>query len=465
MKELPQTLFDVYALALPAGLAFGNDLPCGAWTSGNDETLGVLTRNDVNGTYGCLVMRRRVDNVWTTLKREVGIPGEWRATEAIKPFLEGSPPREPIPSGIRRRAPLWDTEGVEPSNIFQSLAQPSRRIGAWMLNQLYLAMPNPDQNWVRDCQTENFHTRLWEACLLACFREQGLKVEQEFPSPDFRISNRAGGEAWVEAVTTNPPVRYEHYGAEPSDAPEDRKEKLIGPAAVRYAKTIRSKLQKEYHLMPHVRGKPFALAVADYHAPSSMVWSREALPCYLYGQFPKVVEIDGEQVAVEEEVKVLLGAEGIPAGLFCSDQYSYLSAILFSNGCTLPKLSRVGISAGAAEKEYRYVRIGEFYDRTPGALVGIPFCMDVASQEYKDLWQPYGYEPWSAELEVYHNPYASYPIPDALLPEATHWRMIDGEGICRAFYRYSILRSRTLVQKASDPMPTLDQILGKRDAT
>jgi hypothetical protein len=147
--------------------------------------------------------------------------------------------------------------------------------------------------------------------------------------------------------------------------------------------------------------------------------------------------------------------------LFCSDEYAHVSAILFSNGCTLPKLSRVGISAGAEETEYRYVRIGEFFDRTPGALVGIPFCLDVTSHEYKNLWQPYGYEPWSAELEVYHNPYATHPIPDELLPEASHWRMIDGEGTVRAFYPYSILRSRTLVQKISDSMPTLDQILGQ----
>lgn len=451
----------MYALALPAGLGFGNDTPCGAWISESNITLGVLTRNNVGSTYGCLIMRRRHDDVWAVLKREMGIPSEWRAMEVIKSFMEGSPSREPVPPGIQRRFPLWDINGIEASKIFQSLTHPHRRVGAWMLNQLYLAMPNPDQNWARDCQTGNFHTRLWEAYLLACFREQGLRVEQPFPSPDFHISNRRGGEAWIEAVTTNPPVRYDHYGAKPSEAPEDRTEKLIGPAAVRFAKTIRSKLQKDYHLLPHVKGRPFAIAVADFHAPSSMVWSREALPSYLYGQLAKVVEIGGKKVAVEEEVKVLLGAESISAGLFCSNEYAHVSAILFSNGCTLPKLSRVGISAGAEETDYRYVRIGEYFDRTPGALVGIPFCLDVTSQEYRNLWEPYSYEPWSAELEVYHNPYAAHPIPDELLPEASHWRMLNGEGIVRAFYPYSILRSRTLVQKISDPMPTLDQLLGQ----
>jgi len=109
-----------------------------------------------------------------------------------------------------------------PSVVFKSLFDPSRRIGAWALNQLYLALPSPDRNWVPDCQTENFHTRLWEAHLLAIFREQGLLVTQPKESPDFHIENRLGGEAWVEAVTANPEERYEHFGASPVPPPADR---------------------------------------------------------------------------------------------------------------------------------------------------------------------------------------------------------------------------------------------------
>jgi hypothetical protein len=65
------------------------------------------------------------------------------------------------------------------------------------------------------------------------------------------------------------------------------------------------------------------------------------------------------------------------------------------------------------------MRIGQFFDRDPGALEGIPFCLDVTSDEYRALW-PQGYEPWSAELEVFHNPYARYPVPFELVPEGKH---------------------------------------------
>ena len=68
------------------------------------------------------------------------------------------------------------------------------------------------------------------------------------------------------------------------------------------------------------------------------------------------------------------------------------------------------MSAGALTKGLRYVRFGKFYDQTPGALEGIPFCLDITSDEYRALW-PQGYEPWSAELEIFHNPFARFPFP------------------------------------------------------
>ncbi len=328
-----------------------------------------------------------------------------------------------------------------------------------MLNQLYLALPNPDRNWAGDCQTGNFHCRLWEAHLLASFREQGLLVTQNYKSPDFCVSNRDSDEVWIEAVTANPIERYEHYGAEPVDPPQERRERVLGTAAVRFFKTIRNKLDKQYDVLPQVVGKPFALALADFHAPSSLVWSREALACYLYGLFPRIVERDGIKVAEAEEVEVLLGEQNIPSGLFRSEENAGLSAIIFSNACSIAKLSRVGVSAGAAVKDYRYVRIGEFFDRTPGAIRGTPFSMDVASAEYRALWPPYSYEPWSAEIEIFHNPMARHPIPEEMFPELTHWREFNGEIGSHSFFEKSVLKSHTLIINASDPVPDVAEVV------
>jgi hypothetical protein len=71
----------------------------------------------------------------------------------------------------------------------------------------------------------------------------------------------------------------------------------------------------------------------------------------------------------------LLGASAFRAGLFADDQHAELSAVIFSNACSIAKLNRVTISAGAAPKGLRYMPIGKFFDRSPGALEGIPFCL------------------------------------------------------------------------------------------
>ncbi|WP_041535983.1 hypothetical protein [Parvibaculum lavamentivorans] len=107
------------------------------------------------------------------------------------------------------------------------------------------------------------------------------------------------------------------------------------------------------------------------------------------------------------------------------------------------------------------MRFGEFFDRAPGALKGIPFCLDITSEEYRNLW-PHGYEPWVAEMEVFHNPFARHPVPFELLPEAQHWFEADGEWQCSSVYETSILWSQTWVTDADKPAPTLQDFMERK---
>lgn len=457
MVPLAQTQFDVFALALPRGHGFGDRPPFEAWRSEDGRGCAILTRHIDDGSFGLIVMRRREDAVWVVVIDNIScVDAEEARTRADAALLEGAQ-FEPLPPGVQRRPALHDLRGREASEIFRTLTRPSHHNAAWLLNQLYLSLPRPDRNWAADCQTENFHARLWEAQLLASFREQGLLVTQPFEAPDFRIENRRGGTAWVEAVTANPQVRFEPVNAMPTSQPEETAELFFGAAALRFAKTIGNKLQRKDADLPHVAGVPFAIALADFHAAASMVWSREALLGYLYGLSAKLVEIDGRRVALASEATTLLGPSAFPAGLFRTPDHRELSAIIFTNACTLGKLNRVAMSSGASSNGLRYVRYGRFYDRTPGALDGIPFSLDVTSAAYRALW-PQGYEPWSAELEVFHNPFARHPLPEALLPEATHWIEVDGAIDCRSHYATNILWSRTLIQSQSEAVPAYDEI-------
>lgn len=460
MNQLPYTMFNVFALALPRGLGFGENLPKNAWTSSDGITVCALTANTTSGKFGVLVMRRREDDVWAVLQRDDDAFSEDDAMAIIKQACVAGLPKVALPPGAKRRPPLPSPNTKKsPSNIFMDLGQHFRERGAWMLNQLYLAMPNPDDNWASDCRTENFHTRLWEAILFASLREQGLLVSQDYPSPDFHVTNRKGGEAWIEAVTANPSVPYDHANAVEVPAPQDLRERMLGSAAVRFAKTIRSKMERGYARMPHVEGKPFVLAIADFHAPGSMMWSRVALIGYLYGFLARQLEVDGQRVAVWEDADTLLGPDEIPAGLFNLTEGEELSAVIFSQGATMSKLSRVAVSFGGQTGDYRYVRVGEFADFTPGAMRGKPFSMDVNTDEYRTLWEPYGYEPWTAEMEIFHNPNARNRVNPALFPEATHWLLVNGEMECLRFFKESILESRTLVLGAHEPVPTVDNLI------
>lgn len=82
----------------------------------------------------------------------------------------------------------------------------------------------------------------------------------------------------------------------------------------------------------------------------------------------------------------------------------------------------------------------------------------MTSDNYKHLW-PAGREPWSAELEVFHNPFARHPVAFDLLPEATHWFDQDGEVISSTIYEHSILWSKTMILNADDQAPTLQDFV------
>lgn len=464
MRKIPQWEFDFYALSLPRGHGFGNEPPVGAWGGSDGLACGIVTWNSATKAFGTIVMRRRSDSVWTITGRSDGFGSMDAAIQALKPSLaEGIPP-EPVPSGVVGHPPLFDLKDREPSDTFRLLATAARQPAAWALKQLYLALPRPDRNWVSDCQTTNFHTRIWEAQLLVSFREQGLLVEQPFESPDFRIENRLGGEAWVEAVTANAPVPYNHVNAPFAEIPTDREEIFFGSAALRFAKTIGNKLARRYDQLSHVMGKPFILAVADFHASGSMMWSREGLIGYLQGSGATAAEVDGRLQAVPMPAATLLSPAQFPAGLFANDGCAELSAVIFSNACSISKLNRVPISAAGTPAGYRYTRMGEFFDREPGALEGIPFCLDITSDEYRNLW-PHRYEPWTAEIEVIHNPFARHPVPLELLPEAQHWFEVDGEWQCSSVYETSILWSQTWITDADKPAPTLQHILEAKRST
>ena len=433
--------FDLYALSLPHGPNYDPFVIRSGWKSCDNRCVGVLLNDPNKGDIRVLVLRRQVDHRFVVTHQRAGLLSEDAALNELLAAMRPDDPPEQIPPGVKRRQLLFQPGSRPIGGYFKLLTGTVTHFPAWItIGEVYLAMPQPDGNFVPDFQTANFNSRLWELYLLAAFREQGICVTQDYPSPDFFIE-RSGSDCYVEAVTANPNQSRVQGYAPPTFAPTDQTERLLGPPAVRFAKTLGSKLQRSYDSLPHVHGKPFALAIADFHAPSSMVWSREALPCYLYGLHPQVMDGPNGPKAFGTPVDILLGESDFPAGLFRDSSMTYLSAVIFSNAATLGKFNRMGYLAGWRPPGLKMVRDGLLFDRTPGALQPIPFKLDILSDEYTALW-PLG-EAWCQELEVYHNPIADRPVDFDLLPGATHWFECEGEIVCSSMWESSVVSSIT----------------------
>ena len=443
IRPISEREFELYALSLPRGPNFEHHVLHSAWKTPRSEAVGAVLIDPEQLTFRALVMRRGVDHRLVVTHQSGNQSSPDEAAAVVAREMRPDDPPEALAPGQKRRSELFATGKKRFSDQFKILTGTVTHAPALVtIGEVFLAMPNPDDNFVPDFQTENFDSRLWELYLLACFREQGVMVTQDHPSPDFHI-DRDGHYCWVEAVTANPQDRSAQDVTVPVHAPEDRTQRLLGAPAARFAKTLRSKLQREYEKLPHVRGQPFALAIADFHASSSMVWSREALPCYLYGVHPRVSEgPEGQQTSMEL-IHTLLGDQQIPAGLFRNPAMAHVSAVIFSNAATFSKFNRMGFLAGWRPKGLTMIRDGILFDRNPGAIEPKPFRFDVLSDEYASLWP--GGEAWCQELDVFHNPQAKYPLAYDLLPGATHWFERDGDIECSTIWEWSVLSSVTQI--------------------
>ncbi|MDR7193268.1 hypothetical protein [Luteimonas terrae] len=436
--------FELYALSLERGPNFHPAHIFSSYQTVRGSASGCILLNPERRTFSSVALRRRIDHCWVKVGESGTYPTPEAALDQLSINMGSGGPPEPLPPGDRRRRPLLKAGQREASPDFDLLTSTTSHLPALMaIGECYLALPNPDANFVTDLQSGNFASRLFELYLLACFREQGLIVRQDHVSPDFWIE-KDGKECWIEAVTANSEDPHKGGIGDWVHAPEDRIERLTGGPAERFAKTLRSKLQRNYQELDHVKGRSFAIAIADFHESGSMVWSREALPTYLYGMRADVEENEGQRRAVGTPITNLTGKHAIRAGLFRDPDFSHLSAVIFSNAATLAKFNRMGFLAGWRPAGMTMIRNGILFDRTPGALEPIPFEMSVESAEYEALW-PWG-EAWCQELEVYHNPLAAHPIAFDLIPGATHWFERDGDIECDTIWANSVLASITHVR-------------------
>ena len=340
---------------------------------------------------------------------------------------------------------------------------PNQSAARAMLTEIARWVPDLDGNLVLDFQTTGYSARTWEFYLYAAMRALGFAIGHTHAVPDLCLE-KTGHKVFIEAVTANgaDPMTSAMAPGAPEGPPEDFWRVVEEELPLKFGSPLHSKMKKRYWEAPHVAGHPFVLAIADFHAPGSMVWSHTAVPIYLYGVGASVTtDADGKRAAVEKAISQWrAGTKTVSAPFFWQPDTQHVSAVLFSNAGTISKFNRMGVRAGFGDRFVSLVRRGGTNDPSPGALDAVAFDLDIEHPDYA--------EDWADELCMYHNPNASLPVDEALFPGITHYRIVAGEGLWRGpaprvlFSSTTTVdfigrKSRTELKAARKP----DTILGK----
>ncbi|MCJ2189024.1 hypothetical protein [Novosphingobium beihaiensis] len=311
------------------------------------------------------------------------------------------------------------------------LNTPGRAPARAVLKELGPWLAPSDPHFVKEFQTKQFDQRLWELYLWAMLRELAYDVTQP-EAPDFHcVSPR--GEFTVEATTCAPSIGGVLADHPDPQTPEEMKEFLQNYMPMKFGNALTGKLNKKnaagenYWERGPGAGKPFVLAIADFHKPGgngeigSMTYTQEALWLYLFGHRIEWEFIDGSlsirSVKLEDHT---YKTKKIETGFFDLDGAENISAVVFSNAGTLAKFDRMGVDAGYAPEDHRYYRIGFRLDPDPNAVVGTPFSEEVVVDNQ---------ELWSDEIQVFHNPNAKVPLPLEAFAGTTQHRFENGQHV------------------------------------
>ncbi|MCK7244798.1 hypothetical protein [Enterobacter asburiae] len=278
-----------------------------------------------------------------------------------------------------------------------------------------------DGNFVEQFQSTGFQQRIWEILLFSIFTENNCIFDTNFNAPDFNLTYINGLHSFpfaIEATTVNKPL---DRTGQPIPMPEvDRenvdeyKNLLLNYFPTRYSGPLLAKLRKKYWEQEHVAGKPLVIAISDCQFRGAGNISHDALPIYLYG-FKQEVTSSGSQNRTEI-VSHIWGTKEVPSGFFNFEDSENISAVIFSPSSDIDKFNRMGLKDGFNDNKYKIKRTTFSPIPKTGEIEKITRI--IPSKKYM--------ETWDEGLKVYHNPNATHPFPMYILPNATHYNVIEG---------------------------------------
>lgn len=316
------------------------------------------------------------------------------------------------------------------------------------LGEICKRFSDPDGNFVQQFQTHGFDARTFELFLFALLEEQGHAIDRTHDRPDFMIE-RAGVSAAVEAVTANPPPKgeFQPYDAMPEEMTKEELERYRRhDLAVRLGSPLFSKLQRRYWNLPHVQGRPFLLAIQDFHRAGSLMMSSTTLTNYLFGFTQHWYRSpEGELVISEVPLESHKAGKEIPSGFFRQPEAENISAVLFCNGGTIPKFNRMGQEGDFTSGNVRMLRYGACYKFDKSATMPEPFLYEVGDPGE-------GRETWREGTVLIKNPGAKAPLPDEWFGAGAEEDLVNGKSVTT--FREPFLPYWSITEKFPGRVPT-----------
>ena len=421
------------------------------WYSNDDESvIGVLLLDVIDFDYVGVVLGRDEGGRFRAFDLECSIPNQeeaqqwlinaikWHTGQGQKVFPQGD-----VSKGLDLFTPRVPPEKMHVFFIHllrESAFTPARELIRNM-------MPNfvdVDGNFVEQFQTTGFDSRLWELCVFAYLSEEELFINREHNAPDF-IVQKYGETVAMEAVIVgrkqSNPIRY--FREFPKiRTPDDVLKEQENSLPMKFGSPLFSKLQKRYWELPHIKGNPFVIAIADFHDDQSMLWSSTALINYLYGVKHDFYYNSNNELVITPVPIILhkLGDKEIPSGFFFQKDTENVSAVLFSASGTISKFNRIGRQAGFKTEDVIMMRVGTYHDHDPNASV---------PKMFKYIVNEKCEETWADGFSMFHNPNAIFPVPEDLFPSIAHHHFKDGQVVSYLpeFYPYASITYNIKIKK------------------
>ncbi|NIJ09534.1 hypothetical protein FHS31_003167 [Sphingomonas vulcanisoli] len=429
------------------------------WADLEERVIGVIARDNQDNDYYWALLARDRNGRFRSVDINSSLRSADYATVALRERIAKAVTEDDLallgtqgdetnhPTDLLTVPPGTATKDLHP-NFKLLLETPGRAPARAVFRELGPWLAPSDPHFVKEFQSKQFDQRLWELYLWAMLRELSYDVTQP-EAPDFHVK-APRSEFTVEATTCAPSEGGVLANHPDPQTPEEMTTFLHNYMPMKFGNALTGKLNKKnasgesyWERGPGV-GKPFVIAVADFHKPGgdgeigSMTYTQEALWLYLYGKRIEWSFVDGSlSVRTVKADDHSYKTKTIETGFFDLPGAENISAVIFSNAGTLAKFDRMGVDAGFAPADHRYYRTGYRLDPDPNAVVGTPFSEEVVADNA---------ESWSDELQVFHNPHAKIPLPFDSFAGTTQHRFEDDTYVCHS-YGMPVLSSYTMIMR------------------